>query len=177
MERIAGGVRAGPFVVRFTYPAKDGHVSITHLFGSAAGPATHRLMQYVYDEGFCDEATRDKDWVAYTGLLFSGEEPIEEFERVKQLIARFTATKTKAELFRAALDRGLLLTRIGRFGYATRGRSPGSRPLPSAIAAARRRSASTIRRSWLSFGPRASLPQRRPHPERLLLHASPRSRV
>lgn len=114
MKRIAGGVRAGPLIVRFTYPAKDGHVSITHLFGSAVGPATRRLMQYVYEEGFCDAATRDKDWVAYTALLFSGEEPIEEFERVKQLIARFTATKTKAELFRAALDRGLLLAPVAR---------------------------------------------------------------
>jgi crotonobetainyl-CoA:carnitine CoA-transferase CaiB-like acyl-CoA transferase len=114
MKRIAGGVRAGPLVVRFAYPAKDGHVSITHLFGPAVGPATRRLMQYVYDEGFCDAATRDKDWVAYTALLFGGEEPIEEFERVKQVIARFTATKTKAELFRAALDRGLLLAPVAR---------------------------------------------------------------
>ena len=78
MERIAGGVRAGPLVVRFTYPAKDGHVSITHLFGPAVGPATHRLMQYVYDEGFCDAETRDKDWVGYVGLLASGKEPFEE---------------------------------------------------------------------------------------------------
>ena len=107
--RVAGGVQAGPLRVEFTYPAKDGHVSVTHLFGSTIGPATRRLMEWVYDCGCCDEATRDKDWIAYTELLLSGQEPIAEFERVKRAIAACTATKTKAELLQAALDRGLLM--------------------------------------------------------------------
>lgn len=33
MERFAGGVRIGPYHVRLVYPAKDGHVAITYLFG------------------------------------------------------------------------------------------------------------------------------------------------
>ncbi len=110
--RTAGGVRVGPFRVRFVYPAKDGHVSITHLFGSTIGPATRRLMEWVHECGYCDEATRDKDWIAYHALLLRGEEPIEEFERVKQALARCTASKTKAELFQTALDRSLLMAPI-----------------------------------------------------------------
>jgi crotonobetainyl-CoA:carnitine CoA-transferase CaiB-like acyl-CoA transferase len=98
--------------VQFAYPAKDGFVSITHLFGSAIGPATRRLMDWVCEAGFCDEPTRDKDWVGYTTQLLSGEEPISEFERVKQALARFTASKTKAELFQGALDRGILLAPV-----------------------------------------------------------------
>ena len=78
------------------YPAKDGHVSITHLFGSTVGPATRRLMEWVHECGYCDEATRDKDWIAYTGLLLTGKEPISELERVKGTIRACTASKTKA---------------------------------------------------------------------------------
>ncbi len=108
-QRAAGGIGAGDVRIRFSYPAKDGHVSITHLFGATLGPPTARLMEYVYDEGFCDEATRDKDWLAYGVLLATGEEPIAEWERVKECVAACTGSKTKAELLAAAMERRLLL--------------------------------------------------------------------
>jgi crotonobetainyl-CoA:carnitine CoA-transferase CaiB-like acyl-CoA transferase len=110
--RMGGGVRAGTLRVRLAFPAKDGYVSVTHLFGSTIGPATRRLMEWVHESGFCDDATRDKDWVAYTAQLLSGEEPLAEFERVKEVVARCTASKTKAELLQAALDRQLLMAPV-----------------------------------------------------------------
>jgi crotonobetainyl-CoA:carnitine CoA-transferase CaiB-like acyl-CoA transferase len=109
VTRIAGGLKAGDIEIRLTYPAKDGHVSITHLFGATIGPPTRRLMEYVYDEGFCDAATRDKDWLAYGLQLATGEEPIAEWERVKDCVAACTASKTKAVLLEAAMARRLLL--------------------------------------------------------------------
>jgi crotonobetainyl-CoA:carnitine CoA-transferase CaiB-like acyl-CoA transferase len=111
-QRSGGGVRVGPLRVQFSFPAKDGYVSITHLFGSTIGPATRRLMEWVHDCGFCDAATRDKDWIAYTELLLTGREPISEFERVKQAIAACTASMTKAQLLQAALDRELLMAPV-----------------------------------------------------------------
>ncbi len=108
-QRIAGGVKTGDLRIRLTYPALDGHVSITHIFGATVGPATRRLMEYVYDQGFCDAATRDKDWIQYGLLLSTGAEPIAEFERVKSCVAACTASKTKAELLQAALHRRLLM--------------------------------------------------------------------
>jgi len=108
-QRIAGGILAGDIRIRLTYPAKDGHVAITHIFGATVGPATRRLMEFVYDEGFCDAATRDKDWIEYGLLLATGEEPIEEFERVKECVAACTASKTKTELLDAAMERRLLM--------------------------------------------------------------------
>ena len=108
-QRIAGGVKAGDLRLRLTYPAKDGHVSITHLFGATLGPPTARLMDYVFEEGFCDIETRDKDWIEYGLLLSTGEEPLSEFERVKECIANCTASKSKAELLEAAMARRLLL--------------------------------------------------------------------
>ena len=108
-KRAAGGIWAGDVHVRFSYPAKDGDVSITHLFGATLGPPTARLMEYVHDEGFCDAEMRDKDWLAYGLLLANGEEPISEWERAKSCVAACTASKTKAELLTAAMERRLLL--------------------------------------------------------------------
>ncbi len=108
-QRVAGGVKAGPLTLRLAWPAKDGHVAITYLFGSAIGPFTRRLMEWIHEEGFCDEATRDKDWIAYSQLLLTGQEPVSEFERLKLVVEEFVKTKTKGELLRAALERGLLI--------------------------------------------------------------------
>ena len=61
--RGGGGIRSGPIRLRVVYPAKDGYVSFTHVFGAAIGPATGRMMALVHEAGFCDEATASKDWV------------------------------------------------------------------------------------------------------------------
>jgi len=112
VRRMAGGIKHGKLRARFVYPARDGFVAITFLFGSAIGPFARRIMEYVHDEGFCDAATRDKDWVNYGDLLLRGEEPLAEFERVKACIEACTRTKTKAELLGAALARGLLIAPV-----------------------------------------------------------------
>ncbi len=107
--RTAGGMKAGDLMIRLTFPAKDGQVSITLLFGATIGPATRRLMEYVCEQGFCDEATRDKDWLEYGLLITNGDEPMSEWERVKDCVAACTASKTKAELLEVAMQRRLLL--------------------------------------------------------------------
>src|SRR5262245_4570213 len=112
VRRMAGGIKHGKLNARFVYPARDGFVAITFLFGSAIGPFARRIMEYVHDEGFCDAATRNKDWIAYGDLLLRGEEPLAEFERVKACIEACTRTKTKAELLAAALARGLLIAPV-----------------------------------------------------------------
>ncbi|KAA0237026.1 hypothetical protein EDM76_07185 [bacterium] len=108
-QRAAGGVFFGGIEIQFVFPAKDGYVSITLLFGSVAGMFTSRLMNWVHEAGFIDEATRDKDWYGYTVLLVTGQEPISEYERVKRCVAEFTSAFTKAELFEEARRREVLL--------------------------------------------------------------------
>jgi len=110
--RSAFGPRVGAVQARLNWPAKDGMVSITYLFGPTIGPATRRLMDYVCEQGFCDEATRDKDWIEYGAMLIDGREPISEFERVKDCVAACTASKSKAELLAVALERRLLIAPI-----------------------------------------------------------------
>ena len=111
-ERVGGGMKFGPLRLRFIYPCKDGHVNITFLFGSVLGMATRRLFGWIYEEGFCDEATRDKNWVTYAGLLMSGKEPLEELERCTGFIEHFTLSHTKNELFEEATRRRVLLVPV-----------------------------------------------------------------
>ena len=107
--RVTGGVMLGPLKVPLVWEARDGYVSITFGFGASIGPFSRRLMAWIHEQCFCDEATRDKDWIGYAVLLMSGEEPPEEHRRVLDIVAEFTRTKTKAELLDAALERRLLI--------------------------------------------------------------------
>jgi crotonobetainyl-CoA:carnitine CoA-transferase CaiB-like acyl-CoA transferase len=112
LARVAGGLRAGPLVIRIVYPCLDGHVTVTFLFGNIIGPFTRRLFEWMHEEGFVDEATRDKDWVEFFNLLVTGREPFSELNRCTAAIEAFTRTKTKAELFAASLERGLLIVPV-----------------------------------------------------------------
>jgi crotonobetainyl-CoA:carnitine CoA-transferase CaiB-like acyl-CoA transferase len=112
VQRSSGGVRAGGLDVQLRWPCKDGFVSITFLFGDSMGPFTRRLMYWIHEEGYCDEATRDKDWVAYAAMLYDGREPISEYERLKQVVEEFCLTKTKAELLEAARSKILLIAPV-----------------------------------------------------------------
>ncbi|HXG19146.1 MAG TPA: CaiB/BaiF CoA-transferase family protein [Methylomirabilota bacterium] len=112
IQRMAGGVKIGPLNIRLLWPAKDGYVAITYLFGTAFGHFTKRLMDWIYEEGLCDENTHNMDWVRFGGELFAGGAAIATFERLKLIVEDFTKTKTKAELLQGALQRTLLIAPI-----------------------------------------------------------------
>ncbi|MDG2112677.1 MAG: CoA transferase [Actinomycetota bacterium] len=110
--RSGAGAKLGGLEVQLMWPCKDGYASVTLLFGGAFARFTQNLMNWVHEEGFCDEATRDKDWLEYPFMLLDGREPIEEYDRVKAELGVFFLTKTKAELLDAALTRRVLITPI-----------------------------------------------------------------
>ena len=112
IARMSGGMKIGALPIRLVWPAKDGFVAITYLFGSAFAHFTKRLMDWIFEEGVCDEKTHQTDWVAYGGYLFSGPEAIEDYKRLTFIVEDFTKTKTKAELLQGALDRGLLVAPV-----------------------------------------------------------------
>src|SRR4029079_10370915 len=80
------------------YAARDGYVVIGFFFGSGWGPIARRFMEWIFEEGLCDERDRQKDWVNYMYLLRDGTETTDELDRVHGVIERFTRSKTKAEL-------------------------------------------------------------------------------
>ena len=79
-QRTSGGILTGPIHLQFVYPAADGYVSITLLFGSMIGPFTRRLMEWVCEEGHCTAAMRDWDWNAFGLRLATTEEGAGELE-------------------------------------------------------------------------------------------------
>jgi crotonobetainyl-CoA:carnitine CoA-transferase CaiB-like acyl-CoA transferase len=110
--RVSGGAMTGPVRLRFVWPCLDGHVVVAFAFGSALGRFARNLMEWVFEAGFCDEAMRDKDWLGYGLQLLTGEEPITEWERVKEAVGRFFLSRTKAELTEGALTRRVALGRV-----------------------------------------------------------------
>jgi crotonobetainyl-CoA:carnitine CoA-transferase CaiB-like acyl-CoA transferase len=127
-HRAAGGLKLGPFHVRLRSPAADGYVSATILFGESIGPFSERLFRWIHEEGMCEQSDVDTDWINFVGKVATGEVPPTEYARIQDIAAAFTATKTKAELLQAALDRRLLIVPIATVAdvaeseqYATRG--------------------------------------------------------
>jgi len=127
IRRLAGGLKLGPLDLPVIWPAKDGFISMTFLFGSALGVFTRKLMRYVCARGFCDEPTRDKDWIGYAEMLLSGREPLSEFERVKEIVRSFTRSHTKAELLDLALEHGFLMTPVYTISEVLSSEQLGSR--------------------------------------------------
>src|SRR5580704_485017 len=111
-RRMSGGMKIGPLEIPFVWPAKDGFVVLAFLFGSAIGVFTRRFMHYLHEQGFCDEATGNKDWIEYGEMLSSGAEPLSEFERIKEIVRNFTRHHTKAHLLELAVERGFLMTPV-----------------------------------------------------------------
>lgn len=112
LGRVGGGLKFGPLFLRFVYPCQDGYVNITLLFGNVIGKFTRRLFEWMFEEGFVDASTRNKDWIAYVELLTTGREPISEFQRIMGCIEQFTRSHTKAELFQGTFDRHVLIVPV-----------------------------------------------------------------
>ncbi|WP_420435759.1 CaiB/BaiF CoA transferase family protein [Candidatus Poriferisodalis sp.] len=110
--RMSGGARLGPFRVRLRSPAADGYVSVTILFGESIGPFGARLFEWMHSEGGCADGDLEVDWIHFVEGVITGRIPLTEYERIQQVAADFTATRTKAELLEVALDKRLLIVPI-----------------------------------------------------------------
>jgi crotonobetainyl-CoA:carnitine CoA-transferase CaiB-like acyl-CoA transferase len=111
-RRMAGGAQLGPLRVPLVWNAQDGQITFVFLFGSALGPFTRKFVDYLNEQGACDQAMRDTDWVGYGAELLAGRVPIADYDRRKTIIAEFFRQKTKAELFDAARERTLLIAPV-----------------------------------------------------------------
>ena len=112
VTRVAGGVELGPFTVQYVHSCLDGQVTVTFLFGQMIGPFTARLFAWMHEEGACDESLATKDWIGFFANVLDGTDPATELTRGNEAIAAFVATRTKAELLAAALERNLLIAPV-----------------------------------------------------------------
>ena len=110
--RIAGGMAVGPFRTRLIWPALDGHISLTFLFGAGIGPFSKRLMTWIHECGECSVEDRDLDWIGMGALILGGEMDISEWERLLGVVGEFIRKRTRGELFAGARERGLLIVPV-----------------------------------------------------------------
>ena len=113
VNRTSGGILALNYHLQFVYPAADGHVSITLLFGGTIGRFTDRLMGWVQEAGFCGPELGELDWVEFGMRLFTEPEVAPgQLEEAKAAISAFTSAHTRAELFEEAQRREVLLAPV-----------------------------------------------------------------
>ncbi len=111
-KRSGGGVWIGTLPVRWVYPATDGHVVVSLLFGPMGGPFTRRLIDWMQAEGACRDETLARDYVEFAIKIQEGEYTLDEFGLIMDEIEAFTATKSKAELAAGAAERALLIVPV-----------------------------------------------------------------
>ncbi|HJU29568.1 MAG TPA: CoA transferase [Candidatus Binataceae bacterium] len=111
-RRMAGGAKMGPIRVPLVWEAKDGQISCVLLFGSALGPFTRKFVNYLYEQGACDEAMRDTDWIGYGGMLLSGRVPMSSYTHIREVVSAFFRSKTKTELFDIARANNFLIAPV-----------------------------------------------------------------
>jgi crotonobetainyl-CoA:carnitine CoA-transferase CaiB-like acyl-CoA transferase len=113
VQRTSGGILMLNFHLQFVYPAADGHVSVTLLFGDTIGRFTARLMAWIQEAGFCGPELGELDWVEF-GMRLITEPDVApaQMEAAKAAITAFTSTRTRAELFAEAQRREVLLAPV-----------------------------------------------------------------
>lgn len=89
----------------FIWPCRDGYIAFTIIGGALGASSLRALVAWMDSEGMADDILKSVDWVAFDWVTVTQE-------RVDQLQERFSAffvTKTKAELYQAALERRIML--------------------------------------------------------------------
>ena len=110
--RLAGGMQLGPVTLQLVHLCADGHVTAAFLFGPVFGPYTERLFRWIHEHGLCDADWATRDWVGFGLALTQDPDALRLLDEGTQLLDRFCATKTKAELLAGALERRLLITPV-----------------------------------------------------------------
>ncbi len=111
----AGGFNLYGIDVPFIWPTSDGYVSLTLAIDPVNKPFLQRLLAFMVEEGHETPDVTDRDWVAHLRLIRSGDRPKEDLLPLRDAVGAFIASKTKADLFAAALDRKLLLVPVSSF--------------------------------------------------------------
>lgn len=107
VSRNGSHVRIGAVPSRFDFPAADGFITLTFLFGSAVGPFTNRLVAWMAEEGAVDADLAEVDYTTWDAAGEPGS-----YDRLCSQVVAFTGSKTKAELLAAARSRRLLIAPV-----------------------------------------------------------------
>ena len=126
IARNGAGLKVGPLRINWVYPASDGWVTITLLFGPISA-YTVRLIEWMVEDGAIEPGAAKADWVHFLSDVLSGKVAAEELDHLQERIAAFTGSHTKAELLAGALERRVLMAPVATVPRAALQR-PAQRP-------------------------------------------------
>lgn len=112
LARTGSGYQMCGVRVPFVWPCADGFVSLTLAFDPANEPFLARLLDYLRSENAIDEDLVTIPWRTHLRAVRSGDLPNTTLQRLVDTLGEFLASRTKADLLAAALDRRLLLVPV-----------------------------------------------------------------
>jgi len=107
-SRMGPGYRVGKVFQPEIWRCQDGFVSFALRGGAARIPGLIAMVQFMDESGMAPPILKDRDWKRYNHNLLTQA----EVDEMKAAFEPFFASKTKAELYRAALDRKLMLAPV-----------------------------------------------------------------
>ena len=106
--RVGPGYRVGKVFQPEIWRCRDGFVSFAIRGGAARIPGLVAMVQYMDESGMAPGFLKQRDWKTYNHNLLTQS----EVDEMQDAFAAFFATKSKAELYRAALERKLMLAPV-----------------------------------------------------------------
>jgi crotonobetainyl-CoA:carnitine CoA-transferase CaiB-like acyl-CoA transferase len=122
-SRAGALMRVGRTTQREIWPCADGFVSFGLRGGPARIPGLKRLVAWMTEEGAAPVALTERDWDSYSHTTLTQD----EVDEISDAFARFFAAKTMTELYRAALERGLMLAPANTAGEILAGAQAAAR--------------------------------------------------
>ncbi len=105
LRRLGPERMYGKVTYRLIFECKDGHIIFAMYGGPIASKRQRALVKWMDEEGMADVFLREFNWDKWSPPTFTTETARELEER----FALFFKTKTKSELFNAALKNGFLI--------------------------------------------------------------------
>jgi benzylsuccinate CoA-transferase BbsE subunit len=114
LERCGTHRSRGQLVFRQIYPCQDGHVTFQLVAGPPGAASMRALIDLMSDAGMAADWLKTKDWKSWNFAALSrmGAAGQAEVQAIEDAFARFFLTKSVGELYRAAVDRGILLAPV-----------------------------------------------------------------
>jgi crotonobetainyl-CoA:carnitine CoA-transferase CaiB-like acyl-CoA transferase len=97
---------------RLNFPCVDGHVSMFLVGDIWGGPSMQALTNVMKSEEMAPPFMQEKDWVNWNVADLFGAQGQAESERIDDAVMAFTRTKTKQQLYDAALEHHILLAPV-----------------------------------------------------------------
>ena len=149
-HREGSAVRTSGFRRRILFRAKDGFVALTVGGGVLSGAMMTALVKWMAEEGMAPDFMRERDWVKWDNayLLAEGARGQADIDHVSDAVASFVGARTKAQLYEAALQRGLLIAPVDDIGDLVDDRQLAARGFFVPVAEPRARRAVLMPGAW-----------------------------